>query len=77
MQFVGLIGLVAGFFYVLLAAPGIIGGICLLKRQNWARMLIIILSFLNLIVVPFGTALGIYALWLLLKEDTTKYFPGA
>ena len=72
----GLIAVVAGFFYVLLAAPGIIGGIGLLKRQNWARILVIILCFLNLIAFPFGTALGIFGLWLLLKEETTKYFTG-
>lgn len=68
------IGLIAGFFYLLLAAPGIIGGVGLLKKQNWARILVIILSFLNLVAFPFGTALGIYALWVLLKEETAQLF---
>lgn len=70
------IGLIAGFFYLLLAAPGIIGGVGLLKKQNWARILVIILSFLNLVAFPFGTALGIYALWVLLKEETAQLFNG-
>jgi len=70
----GIIGTALFFFFVVMAAPGIIGGIGLLKRQNWARILVIILSILNLLAVPFGTALGIFGLWLLLKEESTAYF---
>jgi hypothetical protein len=52
------------------SVPDIIGGIALLKRQNWARILLMIVSALNLFSFPFGTALAIYTLWVLLKPES-------
>jgi len=68
------IGLGLGFFFVVMSIPEIIGGIGLLKRKSWSRILVIILGILNLIDIPIGTALGIYTLWVLFKEETTKLF---
>lgn len=48
------------------AVFGIIAGWGLLERQPWARVLAIVLACLNLLSMPFGTALGIYTLWVLL-----------
>lgn len=48
------------------AAVGFLAGWGLLQRRSWARMLTIILAFLALFNIPFGTALGIYTLWVLL-----------
>ncbi len=48
------------------AAVGILAGWGLLERQPWARMLSIVLAVVNLIDLPFGTALGVYTLWALL-----------
>jgi len=61
----------------LLAAPGIIGGIGLLKRLSWARILVLILGCLNLFNIPFGTALGIYTIWVLVQDETVKLFASA
>ena len=41
------------------SAIGVIAGWGLLQRAPWARMLAIILGILNLIQMPFGTALGL------------------
>jgi hypothetical protein len=39
-----------------------------------ARMLAIVLGCISLIHLPFGTALGIYTLWVLLPADAdTEY----
>jgi len=57
-------------------APGIIGGFGLLKRKNWARILVIVLGFINLLLVPFGTVLGIYTLYVLLKDEAAAEFTG-
>ena len=46
----------------------------LLERQPWARMLGIVLAFLALLRVPFGTALGIYTLWVLLPESSSREY---
>ncbi len=45
--------------------PGLIGGIGLLNRQPWARILLLVLSVFELISFPIGTAIGIYTLWVL------------
>jgi hypothetical protein len=67
-----------GSFLAVLAIPKILGGIGLLKRQEWARILMIVLSFLSLLSVPFGTALGIYSIVILLNKEAIKLFqPGA
>ena len=43
----------------------IVAGYGLLSRQPWARVVMLVLSVLALIKIPFGTALGIYTLWVL------------
>jgi hypothetical protein len=62
------------YFLLLLAVPSILGGIGLLKRKNWARILILILGCLNLLNLPFGTILGVYTLWVLIKDETVALF---
>jgi len=57
-----------------MSIPGIVGGIGLLKRKYWARILILVLCFLSLLSIPFGTALGIYGIWILLKSETVEIF---
>ena len=54
--------------------PGIIAGIGLLSYQPWARILTIVLSILDLVSFPFGTALGIYGLWILFTADGARIF---
>jgi hypothetical protein len=54
------------------------GGICvgwgLMQRQPWARIAALILGIVALFHPPFGTALGIYTLWVLLSNDAgTEY----
>jgi hypothetical protein len=39
-----------------------------------ARVAALILAVPNLILVPFGTALGIYAFWVLLNNDARRVF---
>lgn len=69
-----IVGPAAAFLFLLLAAPGLIGGLYLLKRRPWARILVLVLGFLNLIEIPIGTALGIYTIWVLLKNETVDLF---
>ncbi len=48
-----------------LGLAAILAGIGLLTRQPWGRILAIVLAVLALLKIPFGTALGIYTLWVL------------
>jgi hypothetical protein len=68
------VGSIAASFLILLAVPGIVGGIGLLKYRSWARILVLILGCLNLLSIPLGTALGIYTIWVLMQDGTTGLF---
>ena len=50
---------------VVMAVLSVVTGLGLLARKPWARTLAIVLAILSLIKIPFGTALGIYTLWVL------------
>ncbi len=69
-----IVGTVIAGILVLVSAPGIIGGMGLLKRQSWARILVLVLGIVHLINVPFGTALGIYTIWTLTNKETEALF---
>lgn len=68
------IGVALGAFLFIVGLPGIIGGIGLLYHKRWARIVVLILSVIDLINIPFGTFLGIYSIWVLVHEDTVKLF---
>ena len=46
----------------------------LFEREPWARMLGLALGFLALPRFPLGTALGIYAFWVLMNNDARDEF---
>lgn len=68
--FGGLVGGVVALF----AIPEIIAGIGLLKRQEWARILALILGVIGLTKIPIGTAIGIYTIWALTKREAVTLF---
>ena len=76
---IGAIGTFLVVVIVILSITSIAAGFGLMKYRPWARILTIVLSALNLPSVPFGTALGIYGLWVLLNKETEPLFaaPGA
>jgi hypothetical protein len=69
-----LIGSVIAIVMAVFSVPGIIGGIWLMKRKEWARILVLILGFVNLLNIPFGTILGGYTIWALLNTEMVKLF---
>ena len=66
------IGLGIAVFFLLLAAPSIIGGFGLLHYKRWSRIWMIVVSGFHLLHVPFGTALGVYGLVVLLNEESQR-----
>jgi hypothetical protein len=73
-------GITAGAFAVfaiaLLAGGGANAwaGRELRRNQPRGRLAVLWLGALNLFVLPFGTALGIYAFWVLLHNETRSAF---
>ena len=43
-------------------------GVPLRRRRHWARLAALMLGSVDLVLLPYGTALGSYALWTLLKD---------
>ncbi|MCK4632554.1 MAG: hypothetical protein KAT79_04745 [candidate division Zixibacteria bacterium] len=70
----GLVGTVIGLVMGVLSVPGIIAGWALLKQYEWGRIFGLILAFLNLINIPFGTIFGVYAIWVLIHRETVQLF---
>ncbi len=71
-----LIGVVVSAFLAAMGLPQIIGGLGLLARKEWARILVLVLAFIALLNVPFGTALGIYTMIVLFNPETVSMFRG-
>lgn len=69
-----IVGTAIAAILLLFSAPGIIGGMGLLKKQSWARVLVLVLGIINLVNIPFGTALGIYTIWVLTNKETEVLF---
>ena len=71
------LGIIANVLMVattILSIPGIIAGIGLFKRKEWARILTLIVSVLNLLSFPIGTGLGIYSIWALVQPENVEAF---
>jgi len=73
-QFVQTILPMIGMVFLFLAGIGIAAGCGLLMRQPWARMLAIIFGAVSLIDIPFGTAIGVYTLWVLLPAESEQEY---
>lgn len=74
MAILSVVGTVVGALLAVLAIPGLAAGYGLLAHKAWGRVLAIVVGILGLINFPIGTAIGIYALWVLLQEAATGYF---
>ena len=74
LPIIGITGVALVAFLVLLSLPGVVIGIGLIQRRPWARIAGIVLSILGLTMVPFGTIVGVYGLWVLFSKDTEQLF---
>lgn len=68
------VGTSISLWLMLTSVPGIVGGIGLLKRQSWARYMVLVLAILDLFNIPIGTAIGAYSIWALLQTETAQLF---
>ena len=58
-----------------LAAVGFLTGWGLLQPEKWARILALVLAFISLFInIPFGTALGVYTMWVLLPSESEREY---
>ena len=76
-------GLTAGVFAtlaviaILWGAAHVIVGVPLRRHRPWSRLMALMLGSVDLVLLPYGTALGAYALWVLLSEGGKNLFAEA
>ncbi len=63
-----------GIGAAILSLPGIVGGIGVIRKKEWGRIVLLVVSFFDLLSIPFGTALGIYSIWVLMNDEVVKEF---
>ena len=66
-----------GTFALLWGGAHVWAAVLLDRRQPFGRVLTLALALVNLVVLPFGTAFGIYACWTLLTNDGRRLFEPA
>jgi hypothetical protein len=49
-------------------------GIPIRRHRPWARLVALMLGTVDLVLLPYGTALGAYTLWVLLNEEGKGLF---
>lgn len=74
LDFAPVILVLVGILIAIISTLGIIGGIGVLKRKEWGRILMLVISFFNLLRFPLGTMLGVYSIWILFSSDAVKLF---
>lgn len=72
----GGLGLILIIILAIATVPGFLAGYGLLKNKEWGRVLGIVMAVIYLLAFPLGTAFGIYALWVLLNEETEYNLKG-
>jgi hypothetical protein len=71
---IGLTGTALVAFLLATSLPGVVVGVGLLRRRPWARIAGIVLSIIELMMIPFGTLIGVYGLFVLFSRDTERLF---
>ncbi len=57
------------------SACGFAAGWGLLNHERWARVVTLVMAFISLFTnIPFGTALGIYTMWVLLPAESEREY---
>jgi hypothetical protein len=59
---------------ILWGAAHVVVGVPLRRHRPWARLMALMLGSVDLLLLPYGTALGVYALWVLLNEEGKAMF---
>lgn len=63
-----------GVFSLLYGGAHVWASVLLRRRTAFGRVLMLALALVDLIVLPFGTGLGAYALWVLLTNEGRRLF---
>jgi hypothetical protein len=74
LPIIGITGMALVTCLAAVSVPSVIIGIGLIRLRPWARIAGMVISILSLMMIPFGTIIGVYGLWVLFSKDTERLF---
>ena len=73
-RIVGPVTFLIGLIFFVIAIPSVAAGVGLLQYRSWGRVLTLVMSVLRVLSFPLGTAIAIYAFWVLLSEEGGNFY---
>jgi len=70
------IGTAVSSLLIAISVPSLVAGVGLLRQAPWSRIAALIAAGLNLLNMPAGTIVGLYALWVLVQDDSVRILDG-
>lgn len=74
VHFAGWVAALIGLTMIAVAGAAAAAGAGLLQYKSWARVLAIIMSIFLFFKFPVGTALAVYAFWVLFSQQGQEYY---
>lgn len=74
-QIIHVTGAVLSFFLLFISLCGITSGIGTMHNNHFSNIITLILGCVDLIFIPIGTAVGIYTIWVFMKNDISRNKP--
>jgi hypothetical protein len=68
------VGTIIACMLSITSLPSLVAGTGLLMRRAWGRILALILAVFKLFNIPIGTAIGVYAFWVLMQDEAEAIF---
>ena len=73
-QILASLGFVIPLLIGIIGLIDIFAGASLFSYQKWSRILVIIISAINCLSFPIGTAKGVYSIWALMQPEVQDMF---
>ncbi len=73
-EIVGSIGYFLGGLIAFFGLIDLLAGVSLYSYKQWTRILVIIISAINCLNFPIGTAKGVYSIWVLMQSEVHQLF---
>jgi hypothetical protein len=74
MRFMAITAAALGGLMFILAIPGVVAGIGLVRRASWSRVMALVLSAFELVLFPIGTILAAYTVFVLSQQAAIDAF---
>ena len=74
LPIIGITGMALVTILAAMSLPSVVIGVGLIRLRPWARVAGMVISILSLMMIPFGTIVGVYGLWVLFSKDTERLF---